>query len=188
MPLDPTFTRTGKLPKPGQEPAEKEKFPRLSVTLEHPRQPDTCQSCGRKPDGLGMNEESARLWLERWIEHNDNDGPGNRVAGRADLALIIVVLCPSCSRRIIEPHPRLYSRMDRNKPWPGSMMHLCLDCKFRDGLTCTHPDSKLNGGDGLMMNVAQPVRGFVDARKPGYSGRFEHWSSPAKSCAGKATV
>lgn len=144
------------------------KFPRLTVDLKHHRAPDICQACG------SQEEE-----LQRWAEHDDNDKVLDPPA--------IVVLCKGCAKRIINPHPRLYAEIHTNHPAPGSMRHLCLWCEHRDGLDCTHPKLKRNGGPGLVITTAQPFSGHVSCR--GQGGRrggyfFTHYPAPASACEG----
>lgn len=166
MPFDDFFSaqHTGKLPPEGPV---REKWHRLSKVLPHERRPDACQSCGRTVDGLIV-----------WCECDDRDQPQN----------IFVVLCDGCSKRLIEPHPRLYHQMPANKPIPGVMPHLCATCKHREALTCKHPDLKANGGQGLMIVAEQPTVGFMDGTRNGKrtGWRFERWPTPATECKGKA--
>lgn len=95
------------------------------------RHPEKCQHCGDHRN------------LTRWQEHDHNDRPEHRV----------IVLCKACSDRMIEPHPRLYRPLNVNDPWPGCM-EICIDCRLRDGVRCTSPAAKCNGGDGVMLTVA----------------------------------
>ncbi len=81
-----------------------------------------------------------------WQECDDADQPEP----------IAVLLCPSCSTRIIEPHPRLYYVLPFNEPFAGTM-GLCVSCRLRVGVRCTHPDLKANGGAGLMIQSDTPV-------------------------------
>lgn len=113
-----------------------EPWPRLSDTLPHLRAPDMCQQCGER--------EGAMF---RWREHDDRDQPTET----------LVVLCDTCEA-IIEPHPRLYSKLQRFEPCPGSNT-MCLGCKFRVELSCKHPRLKQNGGDGLPIFSPRP--GFM---------------------------
>lgn len=143
-------------------------WPKLSETLPHERRPDCCQSCAEKlipTDGIRI-----------WLEHDDKDQPTG----------VLVMLCARCETKLIEPHPRLYAKVDSNKPIPGAMQ-LCVDCIHRDGLTCKNPEAKMNGGPGLYINAAQPSRGFWDGRgKDGKrtGGIFEHWPAPPSKCQG----
>lgn len=142
-------------------------WPKLSETLPHERKPNTCQACG-EVDG------DVKLWLE----HDEADRPTRT----------LVVLCDSCSKALIEPHPRLYHGLPSNKPVPGAMPHLCYDCKHRNGLDCRHPKLKANGGPGLNIAVAEPMRGFWDGRGKGgrrTGGMMEIWPSRAQRCEGR---
>jgi hypothetical protein len=122
-------------------------WPRLSESLDGPIDPVHCQKCGASGEEVD---------LARWIEHDENDRPER----------ILVVLCRTCSDAIIEPHPRLYDRLEHNAPWPGCM-NICYDCCFREGYKCTHPDLTLNGGTGLKMVVAKPQVMFLDGTRGG---------------------
>ena len=59
-------------------------------------------------------------------------------------------------------------------------MAICIDCTFRDGTRCTHPDAKSNGGKGVMITIAKPMSAMVDGEK--YRGPMLLWSSPASAC------
>lgn len=139
-------------------------WPKLSETLPGERRPDRCQACGWDCD------------LSRWREHDEADRK----------TATIVVLCLKCSRTLIEPHPRLYARLDDNEPLPGSM-YLCQDCLLRSGLRCDHPDLRANGGTGLTITVAKPHTALACVR--GGKGRGCHhitiWPAPPSACAGR---
>lgn len=141
------------------------------------RHPLICQQCGGSnvsdPDGSG-NARIMRTSLDRWQECDHEDKPEAK----------LIVLCSKCSERMIKPHPRLYHQLHDNHPWPGCMA-LCVNCRFRDGIKCTHPDAKINGGNGVMLTVPKPITGFVDGAK--YRGRFIQYSSPASACKQKET-
>lgn len=102
-------------------------WPRLSEDLGGPRSPLHCQSCG-----------SLQSSPARWQEHDQDDQPGP----------IAVVLCEECSDELIEEHPRLYRRLERCEPFPGTMP-ICIDCELRQGVRCTSPSLRSNGGPGL---------------------------------------
>lgn len=140
-------------------------WPKLSATLPFERRPDGCQSCG---DFGGQ--------LEYWRECDEHDRP----------TTTLVALCSACAKRLIEPHPRLYSQEPKNKPLPGAMPHLCLDCTHREFLTCRHPLLKANGGAGLNILCVEPLRGFADGTRGGRrcGWQFELWSKPASGCTG----
>jgi len=146
-------------------------WPRLSESLTGPRQPDTCQSCGATnvqlvpsadpggemspiaADDTGALHARLRRVLDAeergvhvWQERDDADQPEP----------IAVLLCPPCSARLIEPHPRLYYGLPFNEPFAGTM-GLCVPCRFRDGVRCTHPDLRANGGPGLIIQADTPI-------------------------------
>ena len=118
-------------------------MPQLSEDLAGPRDPRLCQACGAAGD------------VRAWQEHDARDRP----------AIRIVVLCRSCSKRLIGPHPRLYRPLGVNEPFPAAM-GLCLDCRFRDGVNCTHWRNKATGGPGLYpgITIAAPHRAHVYLR------------------------
>ncbi len=172
-------------------------WPRLSESLTGPKQPGVCQSCGATnvqlvPSADPNNEMSpiaaddssalhARLrrvleadesGVHVWQECDDADRPEP----------IAVLLCPSCSAHLIEPHPRLYSGLPFNEPFAGTM-GLCTPCRFRDGVRCTHPDLKANGGTGLMIQADTPV--FVPDRPP---RRGQIYVRAAMGCAGREPI
>lgn len=104
-------------------------WPKLSETLTGPREPGKCQSCGN---------EGTR-W---WEECDESDRPTK----------VLVILCTPCEKKLIKPHPRLYCLTWTPCPWPGAMA-ICQNCTQRDGLRCTHPDLKANGGAGLLLQI-----------------------------------
>lgn len=140
------------------------------------KHPLVCQSCGGS-HRLRVGNGLIRLTLSRWQECDHNDQPEQK----------IVVLCNVCSKRVIEPHPRLYHQLHYNTPWPGCM-DICVDCRFRSGIKCVHPAAKVNGGAGVMLKIGKITRGFIDyAGKNGkISGSvFEHYETPASDCKQK---
>ncbi len=73
------------------------------------------------------------------------------------------------------------NRSDRhNAPIPG-VMELCVDCRFRAGVRCTHPGMLANGGPGLRLEGATPMS--VHAR---FKGFWWIYRTPAHSCAGRS--
>ena len=142
--------------------------PGLSETLIGPKDPRVCQSCAT-PNHPGNP-------LARWLEHDPNDTLPPKP--------VVVVLCARCSGRLIEPHPRLYRPVDNGAPFPGCM-GVCVTCRFRDGVACTNPLAKLNGGPGLAMTWEKPP---VSAHLCYGGGRSEFktiFSGPVKSCSGR---
>lgn len=138
-------------------------WPKLSETLVEPKHPHVCQCCGAGPSGLK---------LERWQECDQGDRP----------TPVVVVLCVACSGVLIEPHPRLYRRLQANEPLPGSMT-LCVGCRHRDGVRCAHPDAKANGGGGVILTLARPIDAFVCRRGKGQRSGWERiWPGPVTAC------
>lgn len=137
------------------------------------KHPQKCQLCGEF-DALEVIKVGQGI-LNRWREHDHHDRPEHRV----------IVLCKSCSDRVIKPHPRLYEALQPSEPFPGCMA-ICLECKHRSGVSCTHPDAKANGGNGVMITIEKPIMAMVDGRK--YRGPLAMWKSPASACKQKETL
>jgi hypothetical protein len=137
-------------------------MPRLSTDLPGERAPNVCQSCG------------AREKLSRWREHDERDRPEN----------VFVVLCARCEKKLVEPHKRLYAQIQPNEPIPGTL-DLCVPCAFRDGLRCTHPDLKANGGAGLFIKIEKPIVAHLCRSPRRLSGYMRIWTKPAETCRGR---
>ena len=91
----------------------------------------------------GGSERTHSLLL--WREHDEQDKPIQGLDG-------LVVVCDSkACQKIIEEHPRLYARDSLGAP--GHFPELCGDCRYRKGWSCTHPDLKANGGQGLSVQL-----------------------------------
>lgn len=146
------------------EPAELV-MPRLSESLPGERRPDRCQACGSPCD------------LALWREHDEQDRP----------EAIVVNLCDRCSRKLIEPHPRLYEELARNAPWPGAI-GICTACVHRDGLRCAHPDAKANGGIGVALTIARPHQVHLCRSPRRLSGWVKLWPAPAEDCRQREVV
>jgi hypothetical protein len=142
-------------------------WPKLSVDLPFPRRWDACQGCGSRED------------LLRWLEHDDDDWPRP----------VVVVLCRSCSDRHIEPHPRLYAPLDPNMPVPG-VMAVCKGCRHQDGLACTNPTARVNGGRGLEYEQPRPIISHVTYQtRHGRRGRWKtEFPGPVTACSGREEV
>lgn len=141
--------------------------PRLT-DLPGTKHPYICQCCGGSAQA-GLGNGILRLSIDRWQEHDHNDRKEHR----------LVVLCNVCSARIVKPHPRLYEKLQPAHPWPGCMA-LCLDCSHRDGVSCSHPNSKANGGPGVMLTIPKPMTAMVDGEK--YRGPMILWTGAASAC------
>jgi hypothetical protein len=147
----------------------KQPWPRLSETLTGPRHPNKCQSCGIEPID--------QVLIERWCECD--------AADRREP--IVVVLCRDCSKRLIEPHPRLYVRLLHFEPMIG-VMELCLDCKHRDGTRCINPKAQINGGPGLSVIYPKPTSVHVCRSPRSQSGWHNIYHGPATACDGREEI
>ena len=136
-------------------------MPRLSIDLILKPHPFRCQSCGVE----------SLFNFTRWQEHDENDKPEP----------IVVVLCVPCSKRLIEPHPRLYRELQRHEPFPGTL-DLCIQCRHRDGTRCTSPDLLANGGNGVILTIKKPVMAHLKMAKPARSGWHKMWTESASDC------
>ena len=131
--------------------------------------PDQCASCGRKRGEFPIDRG-----LARWQEHDHNDAPEHR----------LVVLCRSCSNKLVEAHVRLYRPLHVNHPWAGCM-EICLDCRWRLGVSCTHPRAQVNGGHGVAVKTGKQMRAFVDGWCQGLVTIFD---TPPSACEQKEVV
>ncbi|MDQ2831304.1 MAG: hypothetical protein M3Y74_19930, partial [Chloroflexota bacterium] len=68
-------------------------------------------------------------------------------------------------------------------PFPG-IMELCVDCRFRDGVCCTHPDLKANGGDGLVVDADSGAQAHVNLGG-GRGAVLTIYRDPPRACAGR---
>lgn len=138
-------------------------WPKLSETLTAPRAPRTCQSCG---------DEGLRWWREC----DEDDRPTG----------VLVILCEPCEKKLVKPHPRLYISIWTPAPWPGAMA-ICSDCQFRDGLRCTEPRLKANGGEGLP--IAIPKGQDAHLNFGGGRGQFvTMYPHEPKDCKGRLPI
>ena len=108
-------------------------WPKLSEDLPFRGGPTSCQGCEARTTGF------------RWREHDHMDRPTE----------VVIVLCERCSNRLIDPHPRLYGKLQRDEPGPGTMP-CCEECCYRVGVVCDHPSLKANGGPGLILRFPEP--------------------------------
>lgn len=164
-------------------PTATEHWARLSKTLTFERHPFICQSCDYRGltawKGKAELPEPEQCELRRWREHDQQDKPEN----------IIVVLCRECSDRLIEPHERLYDCIGIFAPAPGAMK-ICVQCEFRQGLHCSNPLLKENGGEGMILKMPKPTHGFwdgSDARGRRVGGQRTFYSGPVTGCEGRKT-
>lgn len=142
--------------------------PRLTATLQEMKHPFVCQSCGGSAVP-GFGNGLLRVVTDRWQEYDHNDKP----------ELKVVVLCGNCAKKLIAPHPRLYSKLAANAPF-GGCMGICVSCRFREGVSCGHPRSKNKGGEGVRVQIKPSHKALVDG--PAYHGPVEFWPEPARGC------
>lgn len=161
-------------PEPIVPPLHVREQPGLSATLTCAARPDRCQSCG------SPHRETHPL--ARWHECDPWDRPTSPA--------VVVVLCRGCSDRLIEPHPRLYVRLDQLAPCPGAMS-VCLHCTQRDGVMCRSPEAKQNGGPGLTYGWADGklptvahVCGTRNGRRTGWTATM--WPGKVLTCSGRS--
>lgn len=148
------------------KPTPNPNWPRLSVDLPYVGGFHVCGHCQRCNEQLPMGKT-----LSTWEECDHNDKREGR----------FIRLCGTCANKIVGPHPRLYHRMQDNAPMPGAMP-TCADCQLRDGLRCTSPLLKRNGGAGLPLQLTKPAQCMVDGRD--YRGPMTLYFGPV-TCEAK---
>lgn len=124
-----------------------------------------CNVCGLSSDSLAA-----------WREHDERDLP-------LDGARFLVFIGkdhPACIKAM-DKHPRLYAEV---RGEPGTFPRLCGDCSLRRGLECSHPKLRANGGDGLLVNLDDPLHGAIICGRGGRITPVNH----ALTCEGKTTV
>jgi hypothetical protein len=153
---------------PGFYSGKGDHWPKLSESLAGPKAPNRCQSCGC---------DGSESTLEKWHECDQFDRP----------TAVRVILCPACSKRIIEPHPRLFIEVPHFKPLAGAC-DICVGCRHRDGATCKSPGAAFNGGPGIHLIGPKPTRMHVLRRPARGSGWMEIYDGPARDCTGREEV
>lgn len=142
---------------------------RLTNSLKFPL--DTfkrCQLCGHTSRDI--------CEFRMWMECDDTDQP--------DLENIFILCTRKECTKIVDDHPRLYIQVPWSRGGPGKFMLLCGDCKFRKDKTCTHPDLKVNGGEGLEVKFSSPFGGdVIVCFSDGTSAKSEGML-PATKCKG----
>ena len=141
------------------------KWPRLTDSLPFGTRPGMCASCGASPKVL-----------DRWQEHDDRDRPEAKV----------VLLCATCSARIVEPHPRLYCRLVRHEFVPGSAS-VCDGCRWQHRMCCKSPIAHFNGavGPGLEF-TPRPAVAHMRVKGGGRWMAFE--TEPVTHCTGRGSA
>jgi len=146
--------------------------PKLTETAKYPIPEDSfrqCQLCGYTNDDICS--------FHMWYEGDDKD----QVESKSS-PILITCRQEACDT-IIEDHPRLYSRVPWGMGYLGRFVLLCGDCPNRKGTSCTHPDGKDNGGEGLLVKFTNPL-GVGMIRIKHSSGGVGTLPTPATSCAG----
>lgn len=139
-------------------------WPKLSETLPLVHLAPQCGRCGALDTAIQNGEQVSNC--QRWREHDDKDAPTD----------VIVYLCEACGDEIINPHPRLYSRVAWNEVTPGKM-GFCLFCDHFNNLTCKHPALIANGGPGLKIDIPKGSVMFFDGVR---NGKRVGWSETIK--------
>ena len=140
-------------------------WPKLSETLTHRRERHRCQACDFCDDDDGT-------LVRPWLEHDERDKP----------TAVVVMLCKTCSDKIIEPHPRLYREVEPMEPFPGQL-RLCQGCKHQAALVCTR--SLLSGGPGVHLVFLKPLDVHLCRSPRSKSGWIKVWQGPVISCDSK---
>lgn len=157
--------------------------PGLSAALTGPRDRQHCQSCSGEGLLHAFEMISARdadkLALLLWMECDewDRDQP------------VFVVLCAPCSKRLVNPHPRLYKPVD---PWTPALgiLGICEGCTHYAALTCRSPLARYNGGPGLDFEFPKPthmhVQRMCNGRRVGEWRQEFH--GPVTRCSGRESA
>lgn len=138
-----------------------ENTPRLTENLIGPKIKGICQSCG-----VGHK-------VHPWREHDHNDKPEIKA----------LFLCERCSKRLVGPHPRLYSQIQPKEPFPG-LMKICEGCRYLSGIRCACPAATFNGGAGIIIHATKPLVAHV--KGTGHSGFMSLYRDEPSSCSGRA--
>jgi len=148
---------------------------RLTTTTKYPLTTfKRCQICGFESDD--------KCSFRMFTECDDSDHP--------EYDNVIVVCDNEKCRKVIDDHPRLYQEI----PWqanfpngPGKFMLLCGDCKFRNGVKCSHPELKANGGKGLKVDLSKGLP-IVHISYADGTGITRPNMSVAVECAGRSII
>jgi len=128
-----------------------------------------CQLCGYESSDIC----EFRMYQE--CDENDKPEPYN----------VLIVCRQNSCRKAIENSPTLYMEVPWGKGAPGHFMLLCGNCPFRKNTECSHPDLKLNGGNGLEVKMHNSPMVHVCFSNGSYSNDI--YPSPMTWCAGNPT-
>lgn len=131
-----------------------------------------CQLCGYESDDIC----EFRFWQE--CDEEDQREPYN---------ILITCKQDECFQKI-DQHERLYVQLAWSNGEPGHLSLLCGECMHRDGVRCSHPDLKSNGGKGLLLAMANdPIHHAVICYHTDdneYGLTCKHPTPPFTQCAG----
>lgn len=123
-----------------------------------------CQLCGIRHDDI------CHFYL--WYECDENE--------KQETDKILITCRGDKCREIIDQHERLYYMPSWSRGAPGGFILTCGGCEYREGGKCTHPNLKANGGDGLLVHMADlPV---IHVNRHGAPNFFI--GPPVASCEG----
>lgn len=117
--------------------------------------------------------------VQGWIEHDHRDQP----------QAIYLFLCKKCSDLLIEPHPRLYTPMQKLGAYPGAM-DICEKCIYRNLSRCKSLLAMFNGGPGLKYRFPdgnEPSVAFMDGTRGGkrIGWREIFYTAASIECSGR---
>lgn len=125
---------TPKKPKPNVQSITRA----IALTQIHARPADpitACNVCGKPGESLTLYRE---------CDVHDEPRPG-------DAARVYLDRAHEECLTTLRSHPRLYVEETGQV---GQYPRLCGPCTYREGATCVHPGSKVNGGPGLAIELA----------------------------------
>ena len=130
-----------------------------------------CQLCGH--ESVDICE------FQFWKECDEEDKP-------EPYSILVTCTKTECDK-VIGDHERLYIRLPWSGGQPGHFSLLCGDCPRRHGTHCTHPNLKINGGEGLDLAMAgdqifDAVICYHDSETGGHKCRKPH--RPYTKCSG----
>jgi len=99
-----------------------------------------CWVCGKVQNDI--------VEIRQWMEHDEEDKPTGKV----------VHICQSkACHKILDQHELGYRLVEWGMGSPGNFILICVKCPHRNYHSCTHPDLKENGGEGLQVYISRPL-------------------------------